>query len=73
MSVAVPPKSSGKMIVAGTLRCSELARQVLAAPVASGVRDTSNTLNMMRQAFTHADFDAVTTHYFRKDRRHLDG
>ena len=51
----------------------ELARQVFPAPVASGVRATSNTLNMMRQAFTHADFDAVTTHYFRKDRRHLDG
>jgi integrase len=41
-------------------------RSSFPAPVASGVRDPSNTLNMMRQAFTHADFDAVTSHYFRK-------
>jgi hypothetical protein len=44
----------------------ELARQVFPAPVAGGIRDPSNTLKMMRQAFKHAGFDGVTSHYFRK-------
>jgi integrase len=44
----------------------EVARQVFPAPVAGGVRDPSNTLRMMRQAFKHAGFDGVTSHYFRK-------
>ena len=44
----------------------ELARQVFPAPVAGGVRDPSNTLKMMRQAFKHAGFDGVTSRYFRK-------
>ena len=44
----------------------ELVRQVFPAPVASGIRDPSNTLKMMRQAFKHAGFDGVTSHYFRK-------
>ena len=35
----------------------ELARQVIPAPVAGGIRDPSNTLKMMRQAFKHAGFD----------------
>ena len=45
---------------------AELARQVFPAPVAGGVRDPSNTLKMMRQAFKRAGFDGVTSHYFRK-------
>jgi integrase len=45
---------------------AELARQVFPAPVAGGVRDPSNTLKMMRQAFKHAGFEGVTSHYFRK-------
>jgi integrase len=44
----------------------ELARQVFPAPVAGGIRDPSNTLKMMRQAFKHAGFEGVTSHYFRK-------
>jgi integrase len=36
------------------------------APIAGGVGDPSNTLKMMRQAFKHAGFDGVTSHYFRK-------
>jgi integrase len=44
----------------------ELARQVFRAPVAGGLRDPSNTLKMMRQAFKHAGFDGVTSHYFGK-------
>jgi integrase len=44
----------------------EHARQVFPAPVAGGIRDPSNTLKMMRQAFKHAGFDGVTSHYFRK-------
>ena len=44
----------------------ELGRQVFPAPVAGGVRDPFNTLKMMRQAFKHAGFDGVTSHYFRK-------
>ena len=45
---------------------AELARQVFPAPVAGGVRDPSNSLKMMRQAFKHAGFEGVTSHYFRK-------
>jgi integrase len=48
------------------VREDEAARQVFFAPVAGGVRDPSNTLKMMRQAFKHAGFDGVTSHYFRK-------
>ncbi len=44
----------------------ELARQVFPAPVAGGMRDPSNTLKMMRQAFKRAGFDGATSHYFRK-------
>ena len=44
----------------------ELSRQVFPAPVAGGIRDPSNTLKMMRQAFKHAGFEGVTSHYFRK-------
>jgi hypothetical protein len=39
----------------------ELSRQVFPAPVAGGVRDPSNTLKMMRQAFTPAGFDGATS------------
>jgi integrase len=42
----------------------ELAR--FPAPVASGIRDPSNTLKMMRQAFNRAGFDGVASRYFRK-------
>ena len=41
-------------------------RQVFPAPIAGGLRDPNNTLKMMRQAFRHAGFDGVTSHYFRK-------
>ena len=44
----------------------DLARQVFPAPVAGGVRDPSNTLKMMRQAFKRAGFNEVTSHCFRK-------
>ena len=45
----------------------ELAgQQIFPAPVAGGLRDPNNTLKMMRQAFRHAGFDGVTSHYFRK-------
>jgi integrase len=44
----------------------EPARQVFPAPVAGGIRDPSNTLKMMRQAFRRAGFEGVTSHYFRK-------
>jgi integrase len=44
----------------------ELARRVFPAPVAGGIRDPSNTLKMMCQAFKHAGFDGVTSHNFRK-------
>jgi integrase len=40
--------------------------RVFPAPVAGGVRDPSNTLKMMRQAFRRGGFDGVTSHYFRK-------
>ena len=40
--------------------------QVFPAPVAGGLRDPSNTLKMMRQAFKSAGFEGVTTHQFRK-------
>ena len=46
---------------------NELAsQQVFPAPVAGGIRDPSNTLKMMRQAFKQAGFQGVTSHYFRK-------
>ena len=38
------------------VREDELDRQVFPAPVAGGIRDPSNTLKMMRQAFKHAGF-----------------
>ena len=41
-------------------------RQVFPAPVAGGIRDPSNTLKMMREAFKRAGFEGVTSHYFRK-------
>jgi integrase len=44
----------------------ELSRQVFPAPVAVVVRDPSNTVKMMRQAFKRAGFAGVTSHYFRK-------
>ena len=45
----------------------ELAgQQVFPAPLAGGLRDPNNTLKMMRQAFKHAGFAGVTSHYFRK-------
>jgi integrase len=40
--------------------------QLFAAPVAGGLRDPSNTLKMMRQAFKAAGFEGVTSHQFRK-------
>jgi hypothetical protein len=33
------------------------------APVAGGIRDPTNTLKMMRQAFKHAGFNGVTSRY----------
>ena len=45
---------------------NELACQVFPAPVAGGIRDPSNTLKMMRQAFKRAGFNEVTSHCFRK-------
>src|SRR5215207_2411469 len=42
------------------------SQQVFPAPVAGGLRDPNNTLKMMRQAFRHAGFEGVTSHYFRK-------
>jgi hypothetical protein len=44
----------------------ELGRQVFPALVPGGVRDPSNTLKMMRQAFKHVGFDGMASHYFRK-------
>ena len=41
-------------------------QQVFPAPIAGGLRDPNNTLKMMRQAFRHAGFDGVTSHYLRK-------
>jgi integrase len=42
----------------------ELAgQQIFPAPVAGGLCDPNNTLKMMRQAFRHAGFDGVTSHY----------
>ena len=40
--------------------------QVFPAPVAGGLRDPSNTLKVMLQAFRSAGFDGVTSHQFRK-------
>ena len=43
-----------------------MGQQVFPAPLAGGLRDPNNTLKMMRQAFKHAGFAGVTSHYFRK-------
>lgn len=39
---------------------------IFPATVAGGLRDPSNTLRMLRQAFTEAGFQGLTTHQFRK-------
>ncbi|GAA1826557.1 tyrosine-type recombinase/integrase [Microlunatus capsulatus] len=36
------------------------------APVAGGLRDPDNTLQMMRESFRAAGFDGLTSHQFRK-------
>jgi integrase len=43
-----------------------MGQQVFPAPLVGGLRDPNNTLKMMRQAFKHAGFAGVTSHYFRK-------